>query len=198
MASSVDLCNDALSYLGQEGNITSIDPPDNSAHARTMARLFSRARSLVLASGHNWQFATKRSSTLADTGSNLPMWEYAYQPPSDLVKPLSVLSAESSSDDAGLPFLFENGLVYCNAEAVVLRYVYAHTVTPLWPAPFGEAVARKLAVLASSNIVRGADPRLYEILERNAAIALAVAGEHDGTTIDREDTYQPPWIRARK
>lgn len=196
MASAVDICNDALGYLGQDGSLTSIDPPNNSAHARVMARLYPRARTLVLAS-RNWQFATKRSDVLLDTGSTLPMWEFAYAQPSDVVRPIAVLPSEAASDDDVLPFLYENGLLYCNAESVVLRYVYDHTNTQVWSALFCDAVARRLAAMAFGTLVRGADVRLAATLDNNAELALAVAGEHDGLFTRPEETYQTPWIKVR-
>lgn len=194
---ATDICNDALSYLGQDGNIVDIGTPATPA-ARVMARLYPRARNIVL-EARNWEFATIRSDQLVEVmgGSTLPMWTYAFTPPDDLIRPISVLPLEAASDNDGQPFLFENGVIYCNCEEVVLRYVYLNEDTTTWTQLFCDAVARRLAALACGTLVRGSDPRLAQVLDSNAEVALSMAGELDGNHTQPEDTYVPAWIGAR-
>lgn len=96
MASEVTICNLALSRLGDDANVTSIDPPDGSAQAGHCALWFPVARDSLLEM-HTWAFATKRV-TLAPLNNEASTWRYAYAAPSDMVNPLAVLDAQAPDD----------------------------------------------------------------------------------------------------
>ena len=59
MATEVDICNLALSKLGDEANLHSIDPPDGSTQADHCARWYPIARDKALQC-FPWSFATRR------------------------------------------------------------------------------------------------------------------------------------------
>jgi len=59
MASIVDICNLALSHLGDSATVSSIDPPEGSAQADLCARFFPIALASLL-EAHSWGFATRR------------------------------------------------------------------------------------------------------------------------------------------
>ena len=59
MASAVEICNLALSFLGDTGSIASIDPPESPAQAKMCAIYYPIAKSAMLEM-HDWSFATKR------------------------------------------------------------------------------------------------------------------------------------------
>jgi hypothetical protein len=74
---AVDMCNLALTYIGEAPNITSITPPLDSPHAQVCAAQYGHALAMVTASRH-WSFANKRaelakprvSVSSVDTGSD--------------------------------------------------------------------------------------------------------------------------------
>jgi hypothetical protein len=43
MASEVQICNLALSRIGEDGSIISLDPPEGSEHAAACAAFYQRA-----------------------------------------------------------------------------------------------------------------------------------------------------------
>ena len=48
MASVVDICNQALSHLGDSATVASIDPPEGSAQAEHCARFYPAALAALL------------------------------------------------------------------------------------------------------------------------------------------------------
>ena len=66
MASEVDICNLALSHLGDNATVASIDPPEGSAQAEHCSRFYPIARDTLLEM-HNWNFSTRRA-VLAQRG----------------------------------------------------------------------------------------------------------------------------------
>jgi len=96
MASFVDICNAALSHIGDSANVTSIDPPDGSAQAGYCATFFPLALAAILEAA-TWGFATVRS-TSAPLASPISSWRFAYAYPAGLVKMISVLPACALDD----------------------------------------------------------------------------------------------------
>lgn len=106
MASEVDICNLALSRLGDDATVSSLDPPEGSAQAEHCATFYPIARDNLLEM-HNWNFATRRI-VLGET--SLPTnagWQYAYTVPSECLQLISVLPPDVtdnySSDLGNIP-----------------------------------------------------------------------------------------------
>ena len=99
MASVVDIVNLALSHLGEDATVSSIDPPEGSAEAEHAATFYPQARDAMLEM-HEWRFATKRVM-LALTASDTFEWAYAYALPSGMLRALAVLPETSSADADG-------------------------------------------------------------------------------------------------
>lgn len=192
---AVDICNLALSYLGQRGDITAIDGSDTTANAQTMTTYYPIARRTLLAE-HPWSFATKRSGVLADTTSDTETWAYRYAVPSDMIEPIALLY-DGARDDDKSEFVIEGDYIYSNAADVTLRYIYDQTDVTRWSMPFVEAVARKLAAMTAGTIVRGIDPRVPPVLEENARNAAYTAKQRDGRRAMFRPDERPSWIKAR-
>ena len=102
MASEIDICNLALSHLGDTATIASLDPPEGSAQAEHCARFYPIARDSLLEM-HAWGFATRRAK-LALLASGWPEWSYAYAQPADALNIIAILPPGSSDDySAGVP-----------------------------------------------------------------------------------------------
>src|SRR5437763_2049688 len=96
MASVVDICNTALSHIGDQSNVTSIDPPDGSTQAGYCAAFYPLALSALLEMA-NWDFATVRS-TLAPVANPSSTWLYAYAYPAQIVDVISLLPSDALDD----------------------------------------------------------------------------------------------------
>lgn len=96
MASAVDICNQALSHLGDSATVASIEPPEGSAQAEHCARFYPMALNALLEM-HPWAFATKRS-TLARVDNPSTTWAYCYAMPSNTINLLSVLAPDAADD----------------------------------------------------------------------------------------------------
>lgn len=96
MASTVDIANLALSYLGDTATVSSLNPPDGSAQAQHCARFYPIARTSALELAA-WDFATKRAY-LAQVNNSWPMWRFAYAMPSDAMSVLAILPHDALDD----------------------------------------------------------------------------------------------------
>ena len=64
MPSAVDICNTALSHIGDSANVSSIDPPDGSVQASYCKTFYPIALSSLLEMA-TWGFSTKRVALAA-------------------------------------------------------------------------------------------------------------------------------------
>lgn len=101
MASVVEICNTALSHIGDTANVTSIFPPDGSAQAGYCATFYPLALRALL-EGASWGFATVRSKP-APVANPSQGWRFAYAYPTQVVKLISVLP-ECALDDYSANF----------------------------------------------------------------------------------------------
>lgn len=181
MASAVDLCNLALSHIGNEANIQAIDPPDGSAESDHCATFYAIARDEVLAS-HAWGFATKRVAlALIEPDEQPGNWLYAYAVPSDCLQPISVLApittaspaltsypmsslpivnTTANNDDRDNDFIMEviadgSRVIYTNVCTAILRYVYTLTDTAKFSPLMRAALARLLASYLAGPVLKG-------------------------------------------
>lgn len=96
MASDIDICNLALARLGDEANVSSINPPDQSAQANYCARFYPMSLASIL-DDHNWGFATKTATLALVTNSN-SLWDYCYEVPSDMNNIIAVFDYQAEGD----------------------------------------------------------------------------------------------------
>ena len=85
----VDICNVALSYLGDEANVSSINPPEGSAQADHCARFYPIAKRELLES-FPWSFAM-RTATLAKYEVPEGARYFDYAVPADCIRLVNVL-----------------------------------------------------------------------------------------------------------
>lgn len=103
MPSDVDICNLALSHIGDDATVSSINPPEGSAQAEHCARFYPIARDGLLEM-HDWGFTTKRIAPAALTlDSVVTQWQHAYVLPSTAIKVISVLPPGSTDDYSAPP-----------------------------------------------------------------------------------------------
>jgi len=177
--SSVDICNLALSGLGDAGGISSIDPPDNSAQAQYCSRFYPIALSMLLDS-HQWGFATARINLAAVTSDTME-WSNCFVLPSDYINVIALLSGGLIALDAYSVELHSSGVIviYCNEPIVSLVYTTNAALNPAkYPPLFIEALSLTLQYYLAGSIIKGdtgvsAKNAIFKQMQISTAIARA-------------------------
>lgn len=182
MSSVVDVCNLALSHIGDEATVTSISPPEGSPQAGHCARFYPMARNALLTK-YTWSFATRRVDLALLTLTPPVGWLYAYSLPNGCLKPLCVLAPEDASEaffmsmigrdtadlfPAGHPdnnhqqFVIEADstgalVLYTNIENAILVYIHETSDTTRWTPLAILALARLLASYLAGPIIKGTE-----------------------------------------
>lgn len=200
MTTAVDICNVALSKLGDEANISSISPPDDSVQANYCSTFYPIALVNAL-DKHSWRFATRRS-LLASRANDAPEeWPYCFAVPSDLINliKLSVPSVDARDIDYAIEVAADaTQVLYTNVTPVTLQYV-SSTVSPsLFPPSFVEYLAALLAHYLAGPILKGDVGASAAIRFLELATALReTAVERDAQNTKITTHYTPEAIRAR-
>jgi hypothetical protein len=207
MASEVDIANLALSHLGDDATIASLDPPEGSAQAEHCARFYPMARDSLLEM-HSWRFATRRTA-LAELTNTWPQWAYAYAKPADCLRVISVIDPEAPDDLAQLgvktakPFTVEINddlaeVILTNQTDAVLRYVARTEDTTKFPPLFTMALSWHLASMIAGPVLKGdagaaEAKRCTQVAQQWLARALASDADHRKVEV----THVPEFIAAR-
>lgn len=155
MATVVDICNIALSYLGDTGTVTSIDPPEGSPQADHCARFYPLALNRILTETA-WTFATKRAKL--NLLKEPPIGAaYAYGYPSDCLQIQRVFdksgrdlySYHLERSDYGMAILTD-------VPADWVRYTTSLVPAELFPSDFADALAHLLAAKLAGAAITGA------------------------------------------
>lgn len=179
MASEVDICNLALSHLGDDATVSSLDPPEGSAQAEHCARFYPQARNSLLEM-HDWNFATRRAQ-LAEVTSDWEQWRHAYVQPADCLRVLAVLDPNVPDDYSYplvSPFYVEGGpvptqavytpqpyvcetdsagnqLIRTNQEGAMLRYTMLVSDPTKFTPLFIQALSWHLASMLAGPLLKG-------------------------------------------
>lgn len=181
MASEVEICNVALSHLGDTATVASINPPEGSAQAEHCARFYPIARDSLLEM-HNWSFATRRDQ-LALLNVTMNQWQYVYQLPSNVINVIAVIPPESNDDYVirySQPTLYGYNpeiiptsgnyvpqaysievtstgqqVICTNQENAVLRYTYKVTDTTKFSPLFTISLTWLLSSMLAGPIIKG-------------------------------------------
>lgn len=161
MASVVEICNRALSNIGNSRSINSLN--EASKEAGECSLHFDACRDSVLAD-FDWNFATKRVA-LADTGAPPPDWKFAYRYPTDCVRITEIMVPGVRNPTAAQRISYEVGadsggtgkLIYTDQEDAWLKYVGRVTDVNMYDAIFSEALAWRLAAAINMALTGNAD-----------------------------------------
>jgi len=124
MASPVDICNLALSYLGAEP-ISAIDGTDTSGNAQLCARVYPIAKRNVLEESV-WTFATGRgTSDTPSTASPEYGYAFAHDVPQNTLNVVEVTADKKSGKNApiDLDWRLEGWQILCDAESIAFKYI---------------------------------------------------------------------------
>lgn len=158
MASVIEICNLALSHLGDTATVASINPPEGSAQAEHCARFYPMARDALLEM-HNWKFATRRV-LLAQLLTESWSWSFAYGMPANAIKIVAVLPYEAASDAESEDFEVECSdagtvQIFSNTERACVRYIAQVTDTTTFSPLFVMALSYQLAAMLAGPIIKG-------------------------------------------
>ncbi len=206
MASDIDICNLALSHIGDPADISAIEPPDGSVQAEHCARFYPIARDQLLAS-HPWGFATKRIVGAVLSTSELPAsWGYAYAFPNPCLAVTDVFLPDATDDLAPQNFIGETlqdgtRVIFTNAGNAVLRYVVPITDTTKFSALFITAFARLLASYLAGPIIKGkegrAEAKAQRLLFEQLEFPRAATGDHLTRRNNQYRDATPAGVAAR-
>lgn len=212
MTSEVDLCNLALSHLGDEAQVIAIVPPDGTMQAAHCATFYPIARDAVL-QVFPWTFATRRAALAEVVNPVLGDYRYAYALPNGFLRPIAALYpgvpavdfGAGATDTGSFAYTVESLddgslILYTNLQTAYLQYTARVTDTTKFPPLVIVAIARLLASYLAGPILKGdtgtkvamAHQKIFlEVELPQAMLADARISKRDMRH------YRPDWIIAR-
>ncbi len=210
MASVVDICNQALSHLGDSATVASIDPPEGSAQAEHCARFYPAALAALLEM-HPWAFATRRI-TLAAVSNPSSTWAYAFALPNGCINLISILAPDATDDystsvvgGAYTPQDFSpeiddagNDIILTNQANAVLRYTLLVSDTTKFSPLFVEALTWLLASKLAGPVLKGeAGMQAAQACTKTFNYWLGKASDSDASQRRAAPRQQVGWMNAR-
>lgn len=209
MASSVDICNMALSLLGDSAEVTSINPPEG-VQAGHCAKWYPIALRTVL-ERHGWSFATLRvrPTEMSNVDARLYGKDNAFAIPSNCLKILNLQSYEDLSENSPERFYaYEMAIVDKNARRAlftdikdpVLTYIVNVETPELFPGYFIDCLVPLLATYLYGPVKRAdttsqAGQNLLKLYESALSRAKNLDAE---SSMHRREKRIPNVIKARE
>lgn len=223
MPSVVQICNMALSHLGAEALVSSINPPDGSVEAGYCATFYGPARVEALEAA-SWPWALKRVQ-LAEVTNPSSIWRYAYAKPSDCLTATRVLQLKYVSaanlmwpptsvymrygyywmliDDlfnerGSADFEIEGDIILTNEPEAILKYKTDVTDTTQFSGSFSSALSMLLASYLAGPIIKGVEGARIGAQWRQAATqAIRAAAANDANNSSERAEHTPDFMRIR-
>ncbi len=184
MTSVVAICNRALSKIGDELIVSSLE--DGSKSSRYCKALFEQTKNFVLRS-YPWRFALKRYALAPLKEKPLFDFEYQFSLPVDCLRIWKTKNQE--------PYQVEGNAVLANSNVFLFVGIAQVEDPSLFDAMFVEALALKLASdlaipLTASTTLKEKLIQEYETFLPKAKTISAMEGS--------QDVYMPQgWLEAR-
>lgn len=198
MATPVDICNAALSILGNPGDIVSISPVEGGRFAERCAREYPICRNTVLES-YDWSFATRRTA-LSLLYKDYHGWCFAYAKPADAVSITSIIEEGDRYYENPNDFILEtdpktgNELILTDVEKAYCRYQFYCSNSSRYTEKFCQAVTLLLATRLAGDIIKGTSGmKIAESLTKQYSVALVEAKHYDMKQRRRERDIQSTW-----
>ena len=213
MASAVEICNLAMSFLGDSGNIATIAPPDATTAAKMCAIYYPIAKAAMLEL-HDWSFATKRGLLPQLATEEVYGWKGVYGLPADCMRVIGIQAhtAGLSKHDTWVAahtywatepldnntFEVLSGRLYTNVRSPVATYVTSEVSEGAFSPTFVTAFAYYLATEIAGSRVKGEEgQKLSNLLSKQFQLALSVAKTRDANQQRKRIHYTPLWILGR-
>lgn len=222
MASAeVTICNLALSRLGEEANITSLDPPEGSTQAQVCAHFYYVALNKLLEE-YDWKFATRKIELTRYDPEDVDGrgWRNTFAWPGACLRivKLSPTRAFMISDEEAPefhmvqePFWFDppdcpfeiettdkGKVIFCNEDHPVATYIRSNIEANEFSATFTDALAWLLASFIAGELIKANEGiSVAQSCYKAYQSALSVCIRKDANQQLRRKKYISPWIRAR-
>lgn len=215
--SPVEICNLALSYLGDVANVQDISPPDKSAQAEHCARYYPIARDGLLEM-HQWGFATKRATLAPLANAPRMTWRFAYMQPQDALNIIAILPNDVTDDYTEsiihkhhgfhgaryVPQSFAcemvNGCecVLTDQENAVCRYTARIEDAAKFSPLFTITLAYHLASMLAGSLLKGdTGAKMAQAMGQAMQTYLTQAIDSDMGQRQIKPTHSVPWIAGR-
>lgn len=172
MASSVDICNDALRQLGARP-ITSLD--DDSTEAQVMKALYPLRRDELL-EDFDWRFATVRLELAADVDEPVSDWGYSYTLPSTVLR---VLRCDDGSSEYAIDWEVEGRKIMAGISGPLYVVAIQRVEdTSIFPPGFRAALSAWIAADACTPLTEN-EAKTQRLLQV-AAMKTKMAQNRDG------------------
>ena len=204
MTAEVDICNLALSHLGDDATVTSISPPEGSAQSQHCAIFYPVARNAML-EAHDWGFATTRIK-VAVRQKDYCGWRFVYAVPADVVRIISVKPELVCKDEStpSVPYQTERGtdgamIVFCDHPDIVIRYTTLITDPNRFPPLFAITLSWYLASMLAGPILKG-DAGAAQARQCLSMVQmyLGQAAASDANQNQTKERHTPEWMRERR
>lgn len=202
MSSEIDICNLALSNIGDEAAVTSISPPDGSAQAGHCARFYPIARD-TLQDMATWGFCSARATLALLSAPPDFGWQYSYAVPANAINIIAVLGSGAQTDDDPKEFVTETlvdgtQVILTNEPNALVRYSVRVIDTSAFPPTFVVALSWLLASYLSGPIIKGESGRTEaKACKKEFEYWLTKAAESDANQNRRRPIHTPQWIADR-
>lgn len=211
MANAVEICNLALSFLGDSGTVASINPPEATTQARLCAINYPIAKKTML-EVHDWSFATRREFLPRLDDEDGSGWRGVYQLPADALRVIRVKPYGTENpivrDGIQYPFFEMNPTdarfevigrkLYTNADNPIVYYVTSEVSEGLFTPSFVTAFAYCLAQQMAGAKVKGEEgQKLSQLLNKQFVYALSIAKSRDANQQMKRFEFIPKWLAVR-
>lgn len=153
--SSVSICNIALGNIGASP-ITNAEFQEQSSKAAGLCnRLYEPLRDAVL-EAHEWSFACKRERLARMAETPAFGWSAQFLVPNSCVRMLYVSDQMTYNQDTQIEWEAEDGMIFCNAEQLYVRYLRTVTDPNKFSPTFVQALAARLSMDLAMPITNSA------------------------------------------
>lgn len=197
MASKTEICNMALSLLGEKSDIQDIDN-EASRQAKVCRLWYTQSRKETLAA-FDWNFA-RHEEALADLGSPPDNWGYRYQYPSGIIK-MREIKRIPGTDEIKFEVRSKtiSGLekvILCDVGDAVGIMTLDITTTDMFTPWFTKTMALSLAGNIAIDLTQNRELRDESV--RLWRESVDVAGAYDAEEGHDDEEVNAPWIDARE
>lgn len=185
MSSQVEICNMALTRLGQQ-RITSLS--QSSLEAQFCSLFYEQTKNELL-TAHEWSFAIGRKVLAAVTGDNLTEYSYKYSLPNDSLRVITQISSDDFSD-LETPYRIEGKYLLSDLSPNYIKYIKKITSDSDLPTLFVEPLYLRLATKINLKLTQ--DQTLLRILFQEFSGAMLSAMG----LIDANDREKPAAVTS--
>jgi hypothetical protein len=201
MASSLTICNKALSHLGIGKPIASLT--ENSAEAQACNLFYDEVLEVTLRD-FEWPFATKYANLVLDESEPNDEWGFSYIYPTNCLAIRKILSGvRSDTEDTKVPYeIGQNGsgavVIYTDLEDAVLKYTIKSTNAGIYPPDFVLALSFHMASFIAARITGGDKFKLGERALVKYLSYIASAQSNSVNELNSDIRPESEFIRGRE